>query len=519
MNKKHLLFIALIAFVGFSNAQKSDLEGVWKLTESFEYDGEIRTTSMNITFKDPDVIEISGRNLGTWIKNETENTLTINCEHFENIDGENKIETLDDKELKLLNANGEISTLQRISLPKGKELNNKFTGVWLLEKVEKDGEIDFVGQIMDLNSNGIFYAQGIVFGKWDYNKATKRIIFDVTEENEKLNGEHPIIKSNKVIFIINVEGTKLYFIKINHEKIAKENSASDLIGTWIFNGVPNSYTKSVVTFKEPDGFKIVEVQEGMESTLNGMWMFNKKEMTLMMIGLHSEDTFKGINKVIKVNEETLELANSTNVYLATKKVENPEIIGNSLKAESTLEIEHLSFTYDDFTTDDGNYKYNREVEKLPWQDFYLLIDQISDIKQLVYSYDKLIEETHTSETKILKADVFIEEDNQRFRVDNIFYGYDRYNTPEDSFFPENDENGNADLYPLNESMYRVVGQEKLTLSIGIFNCTVVEALNGIEKLKIWIMNDKPAIIAKLIKESKESNDQYSIYELQEIIYN
>ncbi|MBV1923255.1 MAG: hypothetical protein KUG68_04415, partial [Flavobacteriaceae bacterium] len=319
--------------------------------------------------------------------------------------------------------------------------------------------------------------------------------------------------TNKELIVEN-NGVKVTYQKLDLKKIATANKKSRLFGTWEFKGVPYSYAKTFVTFREPNEFTIIEKQEGMESTLNGEWMFNKNDMSLIMIGLRGEDTFKGQNKIIKINGETLELINNSNAYKGFKKVEK------IIKVKNTIKIDSLTFSEEDFYTEDGEYKYNNERSKLPWHDLHLQLEKISETKKLVYSYAKLNEETNTFDTKLLNANVYVKVENQSFKVDNIFYGYDRSNTPEDVRFLENDENGDYALYPLNESTYRVVGEEELTLKIGAFNCTVVEAVNSNEELlKIWLIINKPAIIAKLIKTSEQTNPHYSIYELQEIINN
>jgi len=188
---------------------------------------------------------------------------------------------------------------------------------------------------------------------------------------------------------------------------------------------------------------------------------------------------------------------------------------DSLK--TTIAIEHLTFTEEDFFTEDGEYKYNNEdeAEKLPWRDLHLVLDELSGIKQFVYSYNLLIEGTNTFETKTLTSDVFVKAESQRLKIDNIFFGDDRYSKPEGDVYLGDYENGDLDLYPLDEGIYRVVGQEELTIGLGTFNCTVVEALSYDKKLKIWFMNDKPAIIVKVIKELRET-PQYSIYEIQDM---
>ena len=509
MKNIYLLLIALITCVEFSNAQKADLNNVWEITDSFEYGNKIRTRSTYITFKDTGVIEASGRDLGTWLKNDSENTLTIECGLFEGIEGVNKIEILDEKELKLKNSKGEITILQRMNLPEGKELNNKFTGEWLLEKVEKDGKTDFVGQVMDLNSNGIFYAQGFMFGKWDYNKATKKIIFDVKEKEDPFNGEHTVIKANKATFIIDTEGTKVYFSKIDHEKIAKENDASGLIGTWRLSDEENSDAVYILKFNSPDKFVFVEKSKnsGSSSTSKGMWIFNKSEKTVILIGYL--DKLRGLNKVIAITNNEISLESNGTIY--------------SLKKEKKqyAKIERLTFTQDDFYTEggEGDFKYYEDEQKLPWKDYMEMMMTLVNVKQLVYNYSTLIEAVDVFENKILTADVNSNPQEQALNIDFIFNGYDRYNLPEDAGLPRNEFDAYNKLYPEEDNnIFRVVGSEQITTPAGTFDCTVIEVVDGFDRSKkLWMINDKAGVYAKIIDEKRDDSfGFYHVFELQEI---
>lgn len=511
MKKIYLLLIALITCVGISNAQKANINGIWKLTKSVKYGDQTHIRSTFITFKDTGSIEVSGRDLGTWIKNESENTLTINCDHIEEIEGKNKIETLDEKELILINYKGEISILQRTSLPEGKELNNKFTGEWLLKKEEKDGKIDFVGLVVDLNSNGIFYTQGMIFGTWDYNKATKKIIFDVTEEKDPFNGEHTILKSNKATFIMDAEGSKLYFSKIDNKNIAKENGASSLIGTWRLSDEENPDALHLLKFKSPDKFIFVENTEYSESTSKGMWIFNKNEKTVILIG--RLEKLRGLNKVIAITNNEISLENNGIIYSFKKE------------AKQVVKIEHLTFTQDDFYTkasdgEESEFKYYDDEQKLPWKDYMEMMMTLVNVKQLVYNYSTLIEAVDVFENKILTADVNSNPQEVELNIDFIFNGYDRYNLPEDTGLTQNEFDAYNKLYPEEDNNnFRVVGSELITTPAGTFDCTVIEVADGFDhSKKLWMINNKPGIYAKIIDENRDENyGYYHIYELQEII--
>jgi len=510
MKKIIFLLLAFGIYAGTMIAQKAALNNIWELTESFEYGDKTRVRCSYLTFKDTGEINAFGRDIGTWAQNESENMLTINCEYFEGIKGENKIETLDEKELKLINSKGEATTLQRMNLPEGKELNNKFTGEWLFEKVEKDGEIEFVGMIMNLSSNGIFYTQGMMFGKWDYNNATNKLIFDVSEKEDKFNGEHTVLKSDKATFIIDEEGAKWFFSKIDHEKIAKENSASGLIGTWRLNDEENADAVYILKFKSPDKYVCVDKSKnsGSRSTSNGMWIFNKSEKTVLLLG--RLEKLRGLNKVIAITNNEISLENNGTIYSFKKE------------AQQVGEIEHLTYTQDDFFTEEGegqDFKYPDDEQKLPWKDYMEMMMTLVNVKQLVYKHSTLIEGVDVFENEILTADVNSNPQDVELSIDFIFNGYDRYNLPEDTALPPNKFDAYNKLYPAEDnSNFRVVGPEQITTPAGTFDCTVIEVVDGFDRSKkLWMINDKPGVYAKIIDENRsENSSDYHIYELQGI---
>ncbi len=501
MKKWVVISIVVVTFAGSLTAQSKYIEGVWKLAEIKDA-GEIYPANMYVVFNATGEINVSGAIVGTWSQNETENSLTISCSYLRGLEGENKIEVLSETKLKLTNAHGDVNSFQKISLSKNNQLHNKIIGDWFFKKIEKKGKTNLVGSLVEFNKNGIFYWQDMVFGTWNYKESSNKLIFDT----EDFKGEYSISQPNKNELVLNVGEDKMYFSKIDKQKIVDENKASGLIGTWEFKDVPYSGATTIISFKKPDRFAIIQKEEGMSSKFGGVWMFDKKEMALIMIGLRRGDAFNGENKILKINGETVALKNNGTIYQGNKKAEN------------NVKIERLTFAEEDFYDETGDYKYDDDNQKLPWNDSYKMMIDLANVKQLVYRYSKLIEVTSSFETKTLTSTISANSEQGILSIDNIFKGYDRYNLPDDTEMPTNNYNQYNQLFPLEEDTFRVVGQEDVTVAAGTFNCTVVEAAGSFnEVLKIWMINDKPGIIAKVIKDNPdESFGYYNIYELQEI---
>lgn len=381
--------------------------------------------------------------------------------------------------------------------------NSKLVGSWLVTKVEAGGEIQEPYQVTEFTSSGKMVMMGMEVASWKYNKNTNSIEME-SDFDKDFSGVAKIVKLNADELIFIKDDVKVFYQKLDENKIAANNKISGVIGTWVLKGVPYPYANTYLTFKEPDEFTMIQKQEGMESSSKGTWIFDKQKMSLIMIGLRGEDILKGENKVVKIDDETIELENNGTVFNANKKAEN------------AVEIEHLTFTEDDFFTEDGDFKYEADLEKLPWQDPMMMMMSLVNVKHLVYKYSVLVENAGVFEDIILTADVVSNPQEQELSIDNVFYGYDRYNLPEDTALPSNDDYDHI-LYPDEENTFRLAGSEEITTPAGTFNCTVVEVITSRDACKkLWMIIDKPGVYAKIIEDKPGTWGYYNVYELQAI---
>jgi hypothetical protein len=184
---------------------------------------------------------------------------------------------------------------------------------------------------------------------------------------------------------------------------------------------------------------------------------------------------------------------------------------------TTSSIARLDFTAEEFFTEDGDFKYEADIEKLPWQDPIEMMMTLVNVKHLVYKFSTLVENTESVEDKTLTSDINSNPQEQALSIDFIFYGYDRYNLPEDAALPPNEFDEYNKLYPEEDNSFRVVGSEQITTPAGTFNCVVVEVLIDDEaRKKLWMTKDKPGVYAKIIDDKAGTWGHYHIYELQEI---
>lgn len=372
-------------------------------------------------------------------------------------------------------------------------------GNWLLTKVEMEGNVEEVYSEVEFKDDGYAEMEGRVFGEWKYDKKAKTVTIE-SEMIKEFAGERKVTKLNKNELVLSGSKVKMFFIKLNEENIEAENNNSKLEGSWKI--LTESGFKMLI-FELPDVLSIKEKFDGGSSSGGGTWIFNSTDKSLIIMANDRE--LNGLNKVVKQSGDELELENKGNIIKALKL------------EKSSIKIERLAFSDEDFYDESGDYKYYDEEGKLPWNDPYELIVGMVKVKQLAYNFSTLIEGTETFETKELSTNVSTNVDEGMMSYDNIFVGFDRESTPEDYEMPIGYYNSDIRLFPFESDTYRVVGEEEITTPAGTFSCTVVEAIGDFdENLKLWMITDKPGILAKVIKDKSGDFGHFIVFELLEI---
>ena len=379
-------------------------------------------------------------------------------------------------------------------------------GHWLATQVETQGEIENPYLLFNYTKDGKMMLMGMEIAKWQYNKKTNKIVM-TSEFDKDFNGNAKILILTKNKLIVEKDDTKVTYQKLDLEKVAMANKNSGLVGSWRLNNEENPDIVHILTFNSPNDFVLITKDYGSQSKSKGTWIFNKKDKTIVLIG-YSMEHFKGLNKVIHLSDNKISLENKDVTYAFTKE------------KDQTNKIEHLTFNQEDFFNENGDFKYYDDEEKLPWNSWSEMKPDILNVKQLVYTYSNLIPDTTSFENKRLTANVEVNMDEEGYYIDNVFIGFDSYNVPEDTEFPIILFDSYNKLYPLENASFRIQDKETITTPAGTFNCTIVEAIKDDVKQKLWLINNKLGIYAKIIEEDPDENfGHYHIYELQEIIYN
>ena len=382
--------------------------------------------------------------------------------------------------------------------------NNKVpvAGDWLFTKMETMKGIRNIYAPVSFRPNGDFLAMDIKMGTWKYHGKTVQI---ASRQFKVANGDNKVLKLNKDGMVLENAGTKMYFRRLDREKVMAQNKASGLVGTWKLASDDHSVLQLLV-FKAPDSLYFIEKEPGSTSRVSGSWIYNKNDNSLIVTMMGYRTDFRGLNK-ITLGKDSFTLENNGKTIKATRE-------------KTTGKIEHLNFKESDFYDADGNFKYEEDENKVPWNDPQAMLDFLKTVHQLDYKYSVYIPDANTFKSKILKAGVAVKDNGEKVCVDYIFNGYDKDHLPDDTALPPNcyDEDSYNKLFPLKEADFRVAGKEQITTPAGTFQCTVIEALGDFDTMeKLWMIDNKPGVYAKIIMENKDhSFGFYKVYELQGI---
>lgn len=376
---------------------------------------------------------------------------------------------------------------------------DKISGSWMMTRAETGDGVKEPYFITDFTKDGKMVIMGMEMGIWKFDAKGKRIIMS-SKVDKDFNGESKILKLTGNELVMEKDGVKYYYSRVNPEETAGKNKASNLAGNWKVESDENSTT--LLKFELPDAFTLVQATDGMTDEVNGNWIYNPGDKSIIFMSF--SHLLRGKMGIVEYRADKLILQGKDQTIKAER-----------LK-EPAAKIEHLNFKEEDFPEEE-----QQGQNRLPWQEMDQMVSVLKDIASLKYTYGKLVTKFNTlkytsSILSVIKVDTLkpsVEftnysvsgNDTSQFSQDIKGGLMERYNV----FFPEEEP------WP-----YRITGIEKLTVPAGTFECTVVEGINGEKKVKFWMINDLPGVYAKKIVEETDPFDNldYRVQELEKISY-
>jgi hypothetical protein len=366
------------------------------------------------------------------------------------------------------------------------------TGNWLAVKIDDGKKITEPYFTFNLNTDGKFSVMQIPFGNWKISK-DKKILTLSSKFDKDFNGDIKILKLTDTDLVLEKDNIVYYYKNINEQKISKTNSSAPILGTWTFK---EDYMTHTIKFEKPDHFLAVSTGDGSTTRISGNWIYNKNENSIITISFFRE--LKGKNIIKKITKDELIIENKGKIF--------------KLKKEKLNKVERLNFTYDDFSEQDIS------EENLPWNDFYKMVDYLSGIKEIHYKRSYLIPETNTFKISTIKSEITANKQKQSVKFRNIYIENDIEEQFSEKYKDSLSERYNYFFPKDTPHPYKILGTQTVIVPAGTFDCTVVEGFDDEDKIKYWLINDKPGIYAKIIIDGKSllGDLKYIIMELKDI---
>ena len=294
-----------------------------------------------------------------------------------------------------------------------------------------------------------------------------------------------------------------------------------IIGIW-------QLTTVVEDGKTMDGFKTVFIfsekgilnaarSETSEPEEVGTWKYNKKQKTIVMTSDFDRD-FNGEATVVKVNKKILvyKKSGATLNFTKLEKLDLPPKIEHLTTIKPTL-----NFTYDDLLDEEGGFYYEEETAKLPWK-ITDVLSFLKDYKDIIYTATNFSGDLEP-DSFLVSSRVTYNEVEQTIDIrEYSFFQKDYIDMSENPISINDSENYQEHLYFFPKEKvdpFKVVGTEMIETPLGSFECTVVEGIGNFDnKIKYWMINNKPGVFAKIIivKDEDPPFGYNNIYVLKEI---
>ncbi len=296
---------------------------------------------------------------------------------------------------------------------------------------------------------------------------------------------------------------------------------SKITGIWqlttvIENGKTMDGFQTVFIFSE-NGILNASRNTTSEPIQVGTWKYNKNHKTIVMTSGLDKD-FNGEATVIKVNKNVLVYKKAGAILTFTKllKLDLPP----KIKPVTTVKPV-LNFEYDDLLDKEGDLYYEEEIAKLPWN-IKDVVNFLKNYKDIIYTASSFKGDLAPDNFLVSSRIVYNETEQSIDIREYSFFQKDYIEMIEDPISINELENYEEDFYFFPKEKldpFRVLGTEEVKTPFGNFECTVVEGFGRFdEKMKYWMINDKPGVFAKIIK-IKDEEPPFgfaTIYILKEI---
>ena len=365
--------------------------------------------------------------------------------------------------------------------------NESFTGSWLLYKITDNNKTAMPYYPVIFSSEGKMLINGRELASWKTDNKTITFTSDIKD----LSGKAKLIRVNQSELIYQKDKQTFYYKKYDPEAVKNDETYQKLLGVWKMSG-------EAITLNKLDGsgnFTQLVIDNGGTITSKAQYLYVPGEKTIVVQG--DVEVLRGASKILNINAEYMELEQNDIQY----QLEKIPLIN---------QVEHLGFTYEDI---EENLS---EPTELPWNNENLF-ENLSQTKKIYYRRATYYQEVSAFVYSDILSEPVIDESNDKITLVNYLVK-DEEPVKESETVKAGLYNSYNLFFPQKElEIFRVVNKNEQMEIDGVrYLCTVVEGMDGDTKIKFWMINDKPGIFAKIIK---DNNNEFGIsfYQKMELI--
>jgi len=189
-------------------------------------------------------------------------------------------------------------------------------GEYVVISVESNGKKEASFMEVGFSKDGNLMIMGMPAGKWTCDKSKQIVSIESVFDTNGAE-ENKIVKQSDNLLVLKSKSATTTYRKLDNTKIEKENKTAPFLGGWkVLSSADNKVTLS---FTLPNIFiyEKIDTKENSTENVKGKWIYDKKDHSIIVMTIGSP--FAGENKILKTEDNSLELSNKTNRFKLIKQ--------------------------------------------------------------------------------------------------------------------------------------------------------------------------------------------------------
>ena len=190
-----------------------------------------------------------------------------------------------------------------------------FSGEYLMTTIEDAGGKRDNYMKMSFEAGGGYLMMGMPMGNWKYDPQKQQVT--ITSPMFPEPDVSKVVSLDTKGLVLEHDGERSYYTKLDPRKIAKENPEAPVIGSW--NAALNENASMTFTFSLPESFscKVEDRRDNSTERVKGVWIYDPDNKTVIVAGF--KNPLYGKSTIRAFDGNTIELENRGVTITAQKR--------------------------------------------------------------------------------------------------------------------------------------------------------------------------------------------------------